>query len=376
MKLKILSLLAATGLASCSPKTLQVIVENPIPADRSSELVEIDAKKVKSKLNSEIFIIKNAREEEVAYQVTSDGKLIFPAGTAAGETAAFRIEKGTPAAFKPLSYTRFIPERKDDFAWENDRVAFRVYGPALMPVDGPSNGIDIWYKRTPVLIIDKWYKDDLAGRASYHEDHGEGLDDYKVGRTLGAGGMAPYVNGRLWLNQNYETQEILDNGPLRTTFRLTYKDLETDGSRISESRIISLDAGSQLSRVTQAYGTEHPIEVAAGIVTRPGSGVADVSDDKTFLIYNEPKTGKASGVYVALLRPEGWEEVSGDTYTTEKGETHSHTLAITRYTPGKPVTYYTGYGWEKYGFENRHAFEAYLREYVQKLKNPLKVKIR
>lgn len=376
MKLKILSLLTVTGLASCSPKTLRVIVENPIQTDRSSELVEIDAQQVKLKLKSETFIVKNARKEEVAYQITYDGKLIFPAGTGVGETTAFDIEKGTPAAFKLLTYARFIPERKDDFAWENDRVAFRVYGPALLPVDGPSNGIDIWYKRTPALVIDKWYKDDLAGRASYHDDHGEGLDDYKVGRTLGAGGMAPYVKGRLWLNQNYETQEILDNGPLRSTFRLIYKDMETDGSIISESRIISLDAGSQLSRVTQVYGTDHPMEVAAGIVTRPGSGAADVSEDKTFLIYNEPKTGKASGVYVALLRPEGWEEVSGDTYATVKGDAYSHILAITPYTPGKPVTYYTGYGWEKYGFENRRAFEAYLRQYVQKLKNPLKVKIK
>jgi hypothetical protein len=47
--------------------------------------------------------------------------------------------------------------------------------------------MDFWAKKTESLIIDKWYKDDLAGVASYHEDHGEGLDFYKVGRTLGLG---------------------------------------------------------------------------------------------------------------------------------------------------------------------------------------------
>ena len=71
-------------------------------------------------------------------------------------------------------------------------MAFRIYGQALVPIDGPSNGIDLWYKRTSDLIIDKWYANDLAGIASYHNDNGEGLDDYKVGRTLGAGAMAPY----------------------------------------------------------------------------------------------------------------------------------------------------------------------------------------
>lgn len=376
MKRIVLSLFAVAGLASCSPKTLRIVVENPVNVSRASELAETDAGKVKSRIKSDAFILKNAQGEEVTYQLTSDGKLVFQAGTGAGETATFTVEKGTPSAFKPLTYARFIAERKDDFAWENDRVAFRVYGPALIAVDGPSNGIDIWYKRTPELVIDKWYKADLAGVASYHDDHGEGLDDYKVGRTLGAGAMAPWLKGQLWLNQNFETYEILDNGPLRTTFRLTYKNLDVDGSSVSETRTISLDAGSQLSKITQAYGTAQAVEVAAGIVKRPGSKAADVSADKTFLVYSEPKTGKASGVYVALLHPEGWEKVTENSYTTAKGETHAHTLGITRYTPGQPVTYYTGYGWDKYGFENGQAFGTYLQEYVQKLKNPLKVKVR
>lgn len=367
MKLKVLSLLAAAGLASCSPKTLRIVVENPVNVNRASELAETDAGKVKSGIKSDAFILKNAKGEEVTYQLTSDGKLVFPAGTGAGETATFRVEKGTPAASKPVTYARFIAERKDDFAWENDRVAFRVYGPALIAVDGPSNGIDIWYKRTPELVIDKWYKADLAGVASYHDDHGEGLDDYKVGRTLGAGAMAPWLKDQLWLNQNYETYEILDNGPLRTTFRLTYKNLDVDGSSFNETRTISMDAGSHLSKITQAYGTAKPIEVAAGIVKRPGSNAAEVSADKTFLVYSEPETRKASGVYIALLKPEGWEKVT---------EAHSHTLGITRYTPGQAVTYYTGYGWNKYGFENLQAFETYLQEYVQKLKNPLKIQVK
>ena len=29
------------------------------------------------------------------------------------------------------TYARFVPEREDDFAWENDLVAFRAYGPAM-----------------------------------------------------------------------------------------------------------------------------------------------------------------------------------------------------------------------------------------------------
>ena len=51
---------------------------------------------------------------------------------------------------------RFVPERKDDFAFENDKVAFRIYGPTLR--DSKENsGVDCWVKRVDYPIIDKWY---------------------------------------------------------------------------------------------------------------------------------------------------------------------------------------------------------------------------
>ena len=65
-----------------------------------------------------------------------------------------------------------------------------VYGPALKATGEISNGMDFWAKRIEGLI-DKWYENDLSGVASYHTDHGEGLDYYKVGRTLGLGMTAP-----------------------------------------------------------------------------------------------------------------------------------------------------------------------------------------
>lgn len=370
MKSKILSALVAILLFSCNKKQIILTVENPLGIDRESELVELSLSDVK--VNP--FIIKDTEGQQVPYQVTYDGKVLLQAGTKGGESKTYVIEKGTPETFKALTYARFITERKDDFAWENDRVAFRLYGPALVATDGPSNGLDIWYKRTPNLIIDKWYKDDLAGVLSYHEDHGEGLDDYKVGRTLGAGAMAPYIDRKLVLNDNFVTQEILDNGPLRTTFKLTYKDLDINGERVSESRTISLDAGSQLSKVVQEFGTQKPIEVAAGVIKRPVDSQIDKKE--TYVVYEEPSTQKVNGVYIALVNPEGWKTITENTYTTQKGDKYSHILAVTDYKPNSPVTYYTGYGWNKFGFKDKAAFQAYLDNYVESLKAPLKVTLR
>lgn len=369
-------------IVSCtSEQTVTVTVENPSDFDRSAEMVEISIENladIKLKEN-QTYLVKNENGELIPSQITYDNKLIFQAGTDSGASKTYIIAAGEPQNFPSGSFGRFVPERKEDFAWENDRVAFRVYGNALIETDGPSNGIDIWYKRTNELVIDKWYKDDIAGVRSYHEDNGEGLDDYKVGRTLGAGMMAPFVNDQLWLNENFIRQETYEQGPLRTTFELTYKDIEVDGKIFSESRIFSLDAGSQLTKITQVYGTNEPIAVAAGIVKREESNyIAQETTDKgtTTIVYAEPTSPKAGNVYVGMVAPFEVEEIMTETYTiknpkTEKSETHSHILAATTYQPNHPVTYYIGYGWEKYGFPKVEDFQTYVINYAAALEQPL-----
>ncbi len=61
-------------------------------------------------------------------------------------------------------------------------------------------------------------------RAEYHIDHGDGMDYYHVGFSLGAGNMAPYKNDTIWYSKNYRTWKVLDNGPLRSTFQLTFEE--------------------------------------------------------------------------------------------------------------------------------------------------------
>ena len=78
-------------------------------------------------------------------------------------------------------YARFVRERHDDFAWENDRVAFRLYGPALETFEKEpltSSAVDAWSKRTSRLVLNDWYLVD-----DYHRDHGEGGDFYPAGKS-------------------------------------------------------------------------------------------------------------------------------------------------------------------------------------------------
>ncbi len=185
----------------------------------------------------------DSKGTEIPSQLIYDGQsdpqsLIFQADVKANGSSAYSITRGTPADYEAKAYGRFVPERMDDYAWENDRIAFRIYGPALIAKDGPSNGLDVWIKRTGKMVIDRWYADYLAGKNTYHDDNGEGCDCYKVGRTLGAGAMAPFIDDSLWLAINFETWQTLDNGPLRTSFRLTYPPFMADDVMVTETRTI------------------------------------------------------------------------------------------------------------------------------------------
>jgi hypothetical protein len=230
--------------------------------------------------------------------------------------------------------------------------------------------------------VDKWYKDDLAGVKPYHTDNGEGLDDYKVGRSLGAGMIAPYPHDSLILNDNFTKQELLENGPLRTTFKLTYNDITVEGKTFSETRTFSIDAGSQLTKVTQTYGTKEPITVAAGIVKRAEDDTAHplYTQKGTYsVVYEEHPSQNNGKVFVGMLFPKGVEKVKSDSYTiihqiTKKEETHSHILAITTYHPGQPITYYTGYGWDKSGMASLDEFINYLSKFSKAIEEPLQIK--
>ncbi|MDR1380476.1 MAG: DUF4861 domain-containing protein [Tannerella sp.] len=371
---------ALVWLTSCN-SGLNITVENSSDFDRS-EMVEIPVEKLMQLPAGKAYAVTDQQGDVIPSQVTYDGKLIFQTDIKAKETLPYMIKTGAPQTFPPKVYGRFIPERYDDFAWENDRVAFRIYGAALVPIDGPSNGLDFWYKRTNDLVIDKWYKDDLAGIRSYHDDHGEGLDDYKVGRTLGGGMMAPFENDSLTLNENFVGQEILENGPLRTTFKLTYKNIAVGGRTFGESRTFSIDAGSQMTKVTQEYGVKDTLTVAAGLVKRAVDDEAYsayTENGTAAIIYEEPENEKAGKVFVGMVFPQGLERVISNTYTitngtSKKEETNSHVLGVTSYYPNRPITYYTGYGWVKFGFPTLDSFQEYIGAFSTTLESPLIIK--
>ncbi|MDP4203411.1 MAG: DUF4861 family protein [Bacteroidota bacterium] len=376
MKKLVIALMAIVVTSTAFAASLKVTVANTLGFDRNKEIVSVSMAVVKQKLGDDAksFIVIDAKGAQVPCQITANKlTLIFPATVKANGSAVYEIKAGTPEKFAVKTFGRFVPERKDDFAWENDRIAFRMYGPKLAN-ENPSNGVDVWLKKTEALIVDKFYYNDLQKGIHYHVDYGEGIDCYKVAHTLGAGGIAPYTDSTLWVQNQYSKWKVIENGPLRTTFQLTYDSVKVGKTWLKEFYAVSIDAGSQLNKAVVSYVGKIPagMKLAAGLFLHDKKGVSKIDTKAGYIGYGEVATSDA-GVpagrdYVGAVLGSG-KMLSGK----QQGD---HLLAFANYKPGTKFTYYFGAGWSQWGFPNDQAWFDYLRDFSLKLQSPLKVTVK
>ncbi|MDB5012629.1 MAG: hypothetical protein JWQ25_831 [Daejeonella sp.] len=360
------SLFAVTSVFA---QTRAIQISNPGGMKRN-ELVSIPWQVILQKfpsIDSDNFkVINLASQKELSFQLEYKGEkkvqnLLVQVDLSVKQTIKIALKKGKSAVINAKTFGRYVPERKDDFAWENDKIAFRMYGQALEGSNENAYGMDVWEKRTDKLIINERYK-----RGEYHIDHGDGLDYYHVGFTLGAGNMAPIANDTIRYPQNYHHWKVLDNGPLRTTFQLGYDEWNVDGTMVASTKTISLDAGSQMNRieVNYIYKSDKPLSVVAGIVKRPELGTSLLDDKTGIMAYWEPQHGDdgITGVGVIMQKD------------ARMSNTTSQFLAQTSVISNKPIVYFAGATWNKAGFiTNADTWFTYLKNYKKGLQEPLKV---
>lgn len=379
MKKIIFLVFSGLFMVACSTgNKIEIAITNSSDLQRDGEMVELSRDSLVQKLGlprGGTFVITDASSKLVPYQIAynpnseTDSLVIFPVDIAADATAVYTAKKGATVNIVPKVYGRLVPERKDDFTWENDKIAFRVYGPALQATGEISSGIDVWAKRTDKLIVDKWYADELAGRSSYHTDTGEGLDFYKVGPTLGAGATAPYAKDSLWYSRNFTTYEVLDNGPLRLTVKFNYAPYMVDQAEVIPTRVISIDAGSQMNKVTVSYRFKtDEIHVASGLIMRNQKDEAtNIDVNNNYATYKEPNDGINGTLYTGIV---------GTKPFTSIEVKDRHILGFRTLKSGEPHVYFAGAGWSKSGFETFGGWNSYVKDFSLKINNPLKVKFR
>ncbi|WP_316789522.1 DUF4861 family protein [Pedobacter frigoris] len=350
-----------------------ITITNPMNVGRTDEVIAVNWSAVKAKYpnidTANFKVIIASSKKEVPFQLERKGgsdvqNLLIQLSLKSKETTKLSIVAGKPVRSVAKTFGRFVPERYDDFAWENDKVAFRMYGKALETRKDNAFGTDVWVKRSTKLVINDWYKS-----GDYHADHGDGMDYYSVGFTLGAGDIAPYLKDSIIFSKNYHHWKVLDNGPLRTTFELGYDEWDVAGKAVKVTKTISLDAGSHMNRVEArySYSGDQTLPVVIGIVKRKEAGTILMDEQQAISGYWEPKHGVDGITGVGVIVDGGNVKMSID---------KTHLLAQTIARNNQAIVYYNGAAWDKANeITNAQQWFNYLDAFKRKLSQPLKVSV-
>lgn len=346
-----------------------VTIQNNSVLNRKKSLIAIKWTEVLSSFpqidTANFVVINSVTKKQIPFQLEHQGKaaiqnLLLQIDLKAKSSLTLIIQKGKPEIFRAKTYARFVPERLDDFAWENDKIAFRAYGKALEKTEGDAYGYDVWVKSTNKLVLNDRYK-----RNDYHVDHGEGLDYYHVGYTLGAGNIAPFVKDSIRYSGNYHQWKILDNGPLRSAFELIYDTWNAGGLKVKVVKTISLDAGSQLNRIENVFTFDDnkPMPVVVGIIRREKPGIISLNEQQGIMSYWEPAAEKDGTTAVGAILSNPADKMWVD---------QQQLLAKTSVKNNETIVYYAGAAWDKAGqITNSKQWMNYLKHFNEEIKNPL-----
>lgn len=419
------------GLSVAMPRIFKVSVANPADFRRESETVELNinpagvAGNIKDLLAfpaGKVSVMDGLSARILDAQVyasetnyLSPDKLLFQVDLAPHETRTFYILDASALAAVPppivKTFARYVPERHDDFAWESDRIAHRIFGKALETWAAEpltSSGFDVWIKRTRNLVID-----DLYHTMKLFQTNGLAQDDFKVGKTRGDGGLGIWDGKKLHVSANWRNWKLITTGPIRSEFELTYDAWDAgNGRMVSETKRISIDAGSNLSRVESTFSSDEkaPLQIGVGLAERPGKNiiVADGAPEiatwqtstdkglfvenqsKGWLTYWQPQDFTKGVTAVAFVLPQG--SVSSFTNdapnlsagkfapptktVTEGQPALRDLLAVTSAKIGQPFVYYFGAGWDMSGdFPDAKSWTDYVSRFAERRDQPLQVTV-
>ena len=379
-----------------NPRQMAFTVKNP-SYDERHDVIELSAQKVFDKLRigggRQMLVLDGDRVEQ-PYQLTSDGKILVQVFVAPKSSATFTIVTGEPKSYRLDVNGRIYPNREDDLTWENDKNAWRFYGPKMH--NKGVAGFDIFTKNVTYPIQDQLYRNELTsygvneqlkkkGRGgewaqvhrdlyTYHRDRGQGMDAYTVGATLGVGAPSLIKGDDLLLPDVYEKAEIVENGPLR----FVVKEYMYEREGVRETRLISQDRGTHMARVSVRFDGKVPTsQVCAGIVVHESQPQSYTLNKKwNYITYADamdtPK-GQNGQLYIGVLFPEKMKALRYVPMKEKKSGAVGHVIGQKQYSEGADFTFYCGTGWSKYDVPNQQVWDALMQSYACHLKQPLEV---
>ena len=393
-KLVVILYIVLISVLSCNKKVTgnRIIVTNNSNLIRDSESIEIWVDQLSGILPENInkIVLLDNLGTQIRIQwvdINSDSiqdYLLFQTNFEPHETKHYSLiidnESIKENTSTSKTYCRIVPERMDDFAWENDRVAFRTYGPKCQQLfeDGNSaglisSGIDCWLKSVDYPIIDKWYANDEKG-ISYHIDHGEGLDNYHVGTSRGCGGIALTYNGKNILSKNFSSWKILANGPIRSIFELNYDTIKVGNIDVLEKKRITLDLGTNFYHCTVFYNTPEILDTASvGLALHNKKGKINSNLKEGWASYWEPIDDSFLGTAIIVDS----KQILGIGVKDSDAELENDSnIWINLKLDKNSFSYWSGFGWKKRkSFNSAHEWENNLKKESIKKRYPIDIKI-
>jgi len=264
------------------------------------------------------------------------------------------------------AYAKFVPIREDDFAWENDLVAFRMYGPSsLATPTKAASGIDCWLKRVNYSVIDKWYEN-YQNKVSYHTDWGEGHDPYHTGTSRGTGGTAVWIDNQPYPSGTFNASRIIDNNPEKVIFELDYV-WQTKLGEVSETKQISLALGSQLFEVISSFKLNGQpaknLSIAIGVATHDEAAKVSKNKGSGWIAAWEKIKGYHLGTGVKV-NPQAIDSII---HQPSSDKDQSHIWLISHTNEEGKLRYAAGYGWQRAGkITSASQWQQYLTNYSLK----------
>jgi uncharacterized protein DUF4861 len=383
MRLSVPALAAGTVLAASAvfsaPPSFRVVARNGLDLARAGETIEVPLSSLpglKAEDLARLGVADAGSSREVLSQpVDTDGdyafdQVVFQADFGPREEKAFVLTPGQrqpPRKEDFRVYGRFVRERFDDFAWENDLVAHRMYGAALETWQKEpltSSTVDVWLKRTPRLVVNDWYMVD-----DYHRDHGEGADFYSAGPSRGCGGSGIWSGSQLFVSRNFRESRVLANGPLRLIFELSYLAWDAGGRKVSEKKRVTLDAGAHLNRFESTYTAEGTGEIqwAAGIKKPAGAQLRVEREQGWMRMWEAVRDGNGNQGCAVLVDP---------SMVVDATESGADALIVARSPAQGPAVYHAGSTWDRGPDVKTLAdWDRYLAERAQRLRSPVRVDV-
>lgn len=289
------------------------------------------------------------------------------------------LDDTMPTGNPPTDFTKvkLPPYLTEGPAWENDKVAFRLYFDTR-------NGKDIFGKLIPGMVMDTIGAD---YNNSYHELSQWGMDILHVGKSLGAGSVALEMKNDNGIDTlvrlggsmvKSETYKVIADGPVRAIFRVQY-DCEYERQKIQIIDETSI-WGGQYFYDTRLYIKHAPAgcKLVAGFADFYNNtpGYIDTLGTQIFYSYGSQSENKDDLGLAIEIDSSYFAGYKKTTDTT--GDILNSYLVAQRISADNPVSYrfYSGWSRSDKQFSNQINFDTFLRKQALFKAHPILIDFR